>query len=328
MDTFAYTATGAEGVTLAVPGGYLANLAVVSRGGALQAPGDDVDVTSGTNIVFATALVAGESILVYKFRAFSLVDSLTKSQNGADIPSKPAFRANLGIAASPFKNLLINALGTINQRVYVSAAAVGAANTYTLDRWKVVVSGQALSWTESQNVRTMTAPAGGVEQAVEGANIQSGVYTLSWIGTATATVDGAAVVNGGPVTLTGGSNAVVRFIGGTFALPQLERGSVATEFGAVPYDVELLRCTRYCQVIEAGLRADGYNAAGGVIGISVTIHPMRSTPIVEAGGIASSVNASGQFFATSRNNFAVQSNYAATGAAFIQLSGILLTAEI
>ncbi|MCZ8098843.1 MAG: phage tail protein [Burkholderiales bacterium] len=95
VDTFAYTATGGE-TSVTVSGGYLANMGIVSRGGAVQAPGDDVDISSGSVLLFATALVAGESILFYKFRAFSLIDALTKSQNGADIPNKPAFRLNVG----------------------------------------------------------------------------------------------------------------------------------------------------------------------------------------------------------------------------------------
>lgn len=98
-DSFAYTATGAEaggGTIVPVTGGYLANLAIVTRNGALQTPGDDVNITSGTNVVFTVPLVAGETIYVLKFRAFGLLDALTKSQNGADILDKPTFRTNIG----------------------------------------------------------------------------------------------------------------------------------------------------------------------------------------------------------------------------------------
>lgn len=128
------------------------------------------------------------------------------------------------------RNLLINGLGTINQRGYVSGAATSGANQYTLDRWRVVTSGQALSWSESEGVRTMTAPADGVEQIIEGAGIVSGSHVLNWEGTATATVGGSARTKGEVFTLTGGSNVTVKFIDGTFSKPQLEAGIAPTPF--------------------------------------------------------------------------------------------------
>lgn len=144
-----------------------------------------------------------------------------------------------------FRNLIINGNPNINQRGYVSGAATSGANQYTLDRWRVVTSGQNISFTDSANVRTVTAPAGGCEQVIEGISIISGTYTLSWTGTATATVDGNAVSNGGNFTLTGGTNATVRFSSGTFSLVQIEPGPVATPFEQRPIGTELALCQRY-----------------------------------------------------------------------------------
>jgi hypothetical protein len=147
------------------------------------------------------------------------------------------------------RNAIINGNPTINQRGYVSGTATTGANQYTLDRWRVVTSGQSITWTDSNNVRTVTAPAGGVEQVIEGLNILSGTYTLNWTGTATATVDGNAVSKGGNVTLTGGTNCTVRFSSGTFALAQLEPGTVATPFERRSYGQELALCQRYYEQI-------------------------------------------------------------------------------
>lgn len=144
-----------------------------------------------------------------------------------------------------FRNLIINGNPNINQRGYVSGAATSGANEYTLDRWRVVTSGQNISFTDSNNVRTVTAPAGGCEQLIEGISIISGTYTLSWTGTATATVGGTAVSNGGNFTLTGGTNATVRFSSGTFSLVQIEPGPVATPFERRPIGTELALCQRY-----------------------------------------------------------------------------------
>lgn len=68
------------------------------------------------------------------------------------------------ITGIPGKNLLINPLFLINQRGYVSGTATGGANQYTVDRWRVVTAGQNLTLSGSQ----ATAPAGGLEQVVEG----------------------------------------------------------------------------------------------------------------------------------------------------------------
>jgi len=156
--------------------------------------------------------------------------------------------ANLnGGPLAGFRNVIINGNPTINQRGYVSGTATSGANQYTLDRWRVVTSGQNISFTDSANVRTVTAPAGGCEQVVEGLSILSGTYTLNWTGTATATIDGTAVAKGGNVTLTGGTNATVKFSSGTFTQVQLEPGPVATPFERRPIGAELALCQRYYQ---------------------------------------------------------------------------------
>jgi len=159
-----------------------------------------------------------------------LVDGcVTQAKIGTNVLTPTVSQINGGPLAG-FRNLLINGNPTINQRAYVSGTNTTGANQYTLDRWRVVTSGQNITFSDSAGVRTVTAPAGGVEQVIEGGSIIGGTYTLSWTGTATATVNGVACLNGGNVTLTGGADSTVRFIGGTFSLAQLEAGTTATPF--------------------------------------------------------------------------------------------------
>ena len=191
--------------------------------------------------------------------------------------------ANLnGGPLAGMRNLLINGNPIINQRGYVSGTATSGANEYTLDRWRVVTSGQSITFTDSANVRTVTAPAGGIEQVIEGLNILSGTYALNWTGTATATVDGASVAKGNTVTLTGGTNATVRFIGGTFSLAQLEPGTVATPFERRSYGQELALCQRYYYADPAVYFPNQYAAVMERFKVS-----MRTTPtVIWAGGAA------------------------------------------
>ena len=165
-----------------------------------------------------------------------------------------------------FRNVIINGNPTINQRGYVSGTATSGANQYTLDRWRVVTSGQSITWTDSANVRTVTAPAGGCEQLIEGLNLFTDTYTLSWTGTATATVGGSSVANGGNFSLTGGLDTTVRFSSGTFSRVQLEPGAVATPFEQRPIGTELALCQRYYE-------------NGGVV---------RGAPYVRPAGLATS----------------------------------------
>jgi hypothetical protein len=193
----------------------------------------------------------------------------------------------LGKNYTGFKNRLINAQGLINQRTYVSGTATTTGNQYTLDRWRVVSSGQNLTFTTTNNETTFTAPAGGVEQVIEGLNLESGTYTLSWTGTATATVDGTSVANGGQVTVVGGTNATVRFIGGTFKYPQFEKGSTATSFDYRSYSTEREMCKRY--FIRYSGSGVGY-LIGQVNGLTTAYFTvqavMRAAPTVTYSSIA------------------------------------------
>jgi hypothetical protein len=145
------------------------------------------------------------------------------------------------------RNLLINGNPIINQRQYALGAATTIPYQYTLDRWRVVTAGQSVSWVDSGGVRTVTAPMGGLQQVIEGSSIIAGRYSLSWIGTAAATVNGSPVSNGGSIVLPGGAPADVKFSSGSFSRAQFEPGDTVTRFEQRLYGQELSLCQRYCQ---------------------------------------------------------------------------------
>lgn len=185
-------------------------------------------------------------------------------------------RANLGISG---RNLIINGQGRVNQRGYVSGAATTGANQYTLDRWRVVTSGQNLSFTGDDSRRVMTAPAGGAEQVVEGSAVVGGTYVLNWTGTATATVNGVARAKGATFTLAANTNVTIRLSGGTFSDVQLELASVPTAYERFSYARELVECQRYFLVGAGTVRFQGSTSASDSPRIMVWFKStMRAAP--------------------------------------------------
>ena len=209
-----------------------------------------------------------------------LADASVTTAKLADASVTTAKLAFDGGALSGMRNRIINGNPVINQRGYVSGTATSGPNQYTLDRWRVVTSGQSVSWTDSAGIRTVTAPAGGMEQVIEALNNLGGVHTLSWTGTATATVNGASVINGAQVTLTGNTDVTIRMSGGTASQLQIEQGTIATPFERRQYGAELALCQRYYQVLNnvTLFRANTSGTYGGGITTVSLLATMRSVP--------------------------------------------------
>ncbi len=186
------------------------------------------------------------------------------------------------------KNLLINGNFTVNQREYVSAAATTVANQYTLDRWRVVTSGQNLAFAASGNGNQVTAPAGGIEQVIEGANVGGGQYVINWVGTATCTVDGVAKTKGATFTLTANTNCTVKFIGGTVSQAQVEYGPAPTSFEHRPASLELALCQRYYEKSGTNPTWCGDAQNTGIYYYAVSMVPKRAAPTVVTADIVSS----------------------------------------
>jgi hypothetical protein len=154
-----------------------------------------------------------------------------------------------------FKNRLINSQLLINQRG-VSGTVSLSAGAYGHDRFKAGASGCTYTFATSNNVTTLTITAGSLQQVIEGLNLESGTYTLSWTGTAQGKIGagsyGASGITG---SITGGTNTTIEFNTGTLSLPQLEKGSTATSFDYRPYGTELALCQRYYEIVS---QATGY----------------------------------------------------------------------
>jgi len=184
------------------------------------------------------------------------------------------------------KNLLINAGFRVNQRVYVSGTATAAANEYTLDRWRVLVSGESITFPPLGADNTITAPAGGMGQKIESLNVKGGVYTVQWQGTAACKVNGIARKTGESFIIPADTLTDIVFYGGSVNKPQLEEGAIQTEFDYVLFSQDKVNCFRYFHSIlgsaidevsiSIGVVANG-NAARVVVDFPVA---MRVSPTV------------------------------------------------
>lgn len=180
------------------------------------------------------------------------------------------------------RNKIINGGFKVNQREYVSGAAT-VVGQYTLDRWKVT-STAGITFSTTDNKTTVSIPAGQtLQQVIEGLNIQSGTYVLSWEGTAQARIGTGSYGASGSVksTITGGTNTTVEFSAGTVANVQFELGDAPTVFEQRPIASEVAECLRYYQryvdLIVSGIAPD---TGLRDIYTSFALPTMRATPTV------------------------------------------------
>jgi hypothetical protein len=219
------------------------------------------------------------------------------------------------------KNRLINSQLLINQRG-VSGTVSLSAGAYGHDRFKAGSSGCTYTFATSNNVTTLTITAGSLQQVIEGLNLESGTYTLSWTGTAQGKIGagsyGASGITG---SITGGTNTTIEFNTGTLSLPQLEKGSAATSFDYRPYTTELALCQRYFIKYggDYGLEIAGSGQAVSTTAtFTATYLPvdMRTQPSISFSGIAA---ADGVNAVTNLTNLAI--NTSVSSSKIIALAG-------
>lgn len=240
-----------------------------------------------------------------------------------------------------FKNRLINGNFGINQRG-VSGTVTLAAGAYGHDRFKAGASGCTYTFATSNNVTTLTISSGSLQQVVEGLNLETGTYALSWTGTAQGKIGagsyGASGVTG---SITGGTNTTVEFNTGTLSLVQLEKGSTATSFDYRPYGTELQLCQRYFQLSGGA----GRSVATATIEVLAPFNPpMRAAPssptiingtgnAVQYGRPATNINSVSAIYVTTAQGTGVSVVTADTGlttgsAAFINPFALGFSAEL
>lgn len=192
------------------------------------------------------------------------------------------------------KSKIINGGFQVNQRVYVSGVAK-TAGLYMHDKWKAGASGCTYTFTQSNSPKTtITITAGSLQQIIEGLNIDSGTYTLSWTGTAQGRVNGGAY-GASPLTTAGitlGSNTTIEFNTGTLGAVQFELGSIATYFDSKDYLKSLSECRRYGRPMPSLVLGQAIVATGAYHSLQLdTI--MRAIPSLSVTTGFSVWNASG-----------------------------------
>lgn len=212
--------------------------------------------------------------------------------------------------AVTYRNKVINGNFAVNQRQYASGAAVGA-NLYAHDRWKMAASADTYTYAIVNNKVTVTIPATKtLSQVIEGLNLQSGTYVLSWEGTAQGKIGAGSYGESGiTATITGGTNTTITFNAGTVTNVQFELGSIPTAFQQRDLGLELLLCQRYYEPIiglaGAAVIVGSYPVAGSEYLFYNFKVPKRAAPTfaLTSGNSWSGAVPSGSFISNSAASF-------------------------
>jgi hypothetical protein len=234
--------------------------------------GDQTNISGNAATVTTNANLTG---------AVTSVGNATTLSNAVVTTAK--LSTDLQASTFGFKNVLINGNFSINQRG-VSGTVVLSAGVYGHDRFKAGSAGCTYTFATSANVTTITISAGSLIQVVEGVNLQSGTYVLSWTGTVQGKIAGGSYAAAGLTgTATGGTNLNVEFNTGTLSFVQLEKGSTATSFDYRDYGRELIMCQRYLPCINASSASasafcNGYTYSASAGQVFYTFQVVPRTP--------------------------------------------------
>jgi hypothetical protein len=217
---FTYTATGSEaggGTIVPVTGGYTPYGGLVVRGGAVQYP-DDVNMSSGTNLVFVVPLTAGESIYFQRSTSITVLNALAQSQNLADLPSPDTALTSLGLTAAG--KAVARAADAAAQRTALGANANGSdiltsATTIGRTVGLAATTGQARAGINAPEkpangstwVSLYAAPGGGLSCPGVGSEAWA-VFYMGFNGSGQLAVNLTPLVSAGGSTIVGGTPGI------------------------------------------------------------------------------------------------------------------------
>lgn len=199
-------------------------------------------LTSGTTIktINETSVLGSGNISVQP----TLVSGTNiKTINGNSVLGS----GDLPISSGSVKNQIINGNFQVNQRAKTGTVTL-TAGQYGHDRWKAGASGCTYTFATVENITTLTISAGSLIQFIEGLNLETGTYCLSWEGTSQGKIGagsyGASGITGSAV---GGTNLNIEFNTGTLKKVSFVKGSTPAAFVVQPYADVLIDCQRYYQ---------------------------------------------------------------------------------
>lgn len=185
------------------------------------------------------------------------------------------------------KNAIINGNFGVNQR-QKSGTVILSAGQYGHDRWKAGASGCTYTFATTENVTVITITAGSLIQVIEGLNLETGTYILSWVGSSQGKIGAGSFSDTGVTgSVTGGTNLSIEFGTGTISKVRFNKGTTAIEWQTEAYDDVLRQCQRYYQrygdpsssSLLQTLANAGYATSSTVVYIPIIFQtPMRTSP--------------------------------------------------
>jgi hypothetical protein len=185
--------------------------------------------------------------------------------------------------------LLINSSFAINQEE-VTGTVVLLAGEYGHDQWRAGAGGCTYTFATSLNITTITISAGTLEQPIDGLNLQSDDYILSWQGTAQGQIDGGGFAVSPVIeTIVGGVDSIVEFGTGTLIIPKLEQGIIETDYIFKTFEEELRDSLYYYELINTDLNnsavASGTYTTTSSVLLTLNYSKKRISPAITAESI-------------------------------------------
>jgi hypothetical protein len=183
------------------------------------------------------------------------------------------------------RNLIINPRFRVNQTA-ASASDTLTAAEHWYDGWKGSLGSGG---TVALSGGVVTISAGALLTYIDGNDIEDGTYTLNWVGTASAAVNGVPKAKGATTVLTAGTQVIIAFSGGTLSFPQFEFGSKATLFEVRHQSVDELLCRHRYELVRTTVMFY-QSAASEAHGNQINYSRKRAEPTITANSVFVSTN--------------------------------------